>query len=50
MKSLAIFAIMLLGLWCILFVESLLSKKESIEFLDFNHTNILKGYGIFAVL
>lgn len=50
MKSLAIFAIMLFGLWCILFVESSPSKKASIEFLDFNHTSILKGYGIFAVL
>lgn len=50
MKNLIIFSIMLLGMWTILFITSSSSKKASIKFLDFNHTNILKGYGIFAVL
>lgn len=50
MKNLIIFSIMLLGMWTILFIISSSSKKESIKFLDFNHTNILKGYAILAVL
>lgn len=50
MKNLVIFSIMLLGIWTALFVRSSSSKKERIKFLDFNHTNILKGYAILAVL
>lgn len=50
MNNLIIFSLLLLGLWGILFIISLSSKRESIKLLDFNHTNILKGYAIVAVL
>ncbi len=50
MKNLVIFSFMLLGIWTVLFSGSSSSKKEIIKFLDFNHTNILKGYAILAAL
>ncbi len=50
MKNLLLFFIMLLVIWSLLFIICSSAKQEKMEFLDFNHTNIIKGYAILAVL